>query len=35
MTRLRQKLIDLGLTAPALQAIRGAGYWLCVPTELQ
>ena len=34
ITRLRQKLIDLGLPEPALQAIRGEGYRLCLTTEL-
>ncbi len=34
MTRLRHKLVELGLPEPALQVIRGEGYRLCLTTEL-
>jgi DNA-binding response OmpR family regulator len=35
MMRLRNKLATLGFSGPILQALRGDGYQLCLPTELQ
>ena len=35
MMRLRNKLATLGFEGPVLQALRGDGYLLCLPTELQ
>jgi DNA-binding response OmpR family regulator len=34
MMRLRNKLAALGFSGPILQAVRGDGYQLCLPTEL-
>jgi DNA-binding response OmpR family regulator len=35
MMRLRIKLAKLGFSGPLLQTLRGDGYLLCLPTELQ
>jgi DNA-binding response OmpR family regulator len=35
MMRLRNKLAGLGFDGPVLQALRGDGYQLCLPTRLQ
>ena len=35
MMRLRNKLVAVGFSGPILQAIRGDGYQLCVPTTLE
>ena len=35
MMRLRNKLAPLGFSGPILQALRGDGYQLCLPTELR
>lgn len=35
VVRLRKKLEQAGATAPTIKAIRGMGYQLCVPLEIQ
>jgi DNA-binding response OmpR family regulator len=35
ITRLRKKLTQVGAATPAIKAVRGAGYQLCVPVEIR
>ena len=35
ITRLRKKLTQAGVPTPAIKAVRGAGYQLCVPVEIR